>query len=470
MAKAPTGDRRCQVERCVRVGTVWAGEVWACNSHYQHHRVGKPFGVLPPPRRPFTRRPAPPNRGCHVPGCRLVGRKRAGETWACSTHVAQYHRGEPFYVGRRDRPRLSESTCDHEPCGNLGRGWIGPQWLCLAHFALSWPDRDTSVWHAAGGGTSWAMCPMKPAGRQCTEVAGPKGICPTHASLVARRRTASAVGAEQLVLGVTLCRATFGGEPCHRAAWARGLCGTHLGRERQGFDMDARLHGRFSGQPCPFEVVSGQCGGTSEGDGWCITHGRLVAAAGTRCRAVSESGDRCGFPTSPARGLCHTHAVRERRTGDVYKRRNCTICGGEYRVFGASNGFSTCGPACRAIRDQAARRRVADMRRDRAARTIRDRVTIERLIEAYGEQCHLCRGYLCIGAPRYSPYEATIDHLVPISKGGERDAMGNARPAHGRCNAMRNDMDLDVWHEACEWANACWLQEGERRPRRREAA
>ncbi|MGV0868463.1 HNH endonuclease [Corynebacterium kalidii] len=65
-------------------------------------------------------------------------------------------------------------------------------------------------------------------------------------------------------------------------------------------------------------------------------------------------------------------------------------------------------------------RRVTEMRR--------------RVFGAMGRVCHLC------GLPGAD----TIDHLVPRAAGGD-DSLDNLRPAHGDCNALRQDMPLTEW-------------------------
>jgi 5-methylcytosine-specific restriction endonuclease McrA len=57
----------------------------------------------------------------------------------------------------------------------------------------------------------------------------------------------------------------------------------------------------------------------------------------------------------------------------------------------------------------------------------------------------LCRryDYLCAycGA---KPKKLTVDHIIPLSKGG-RDAIGNVLPACSRCNNMKRSVLLIVW-------------------------
>lgn len=57
-----------------------------------------------------------------------------------------------------------------------------------------------------------------------------------------------------------------------------------------------------------------------------------------------------------------------------------------------------------------------------------------RVLATMGTVCHLCG----------RPGADTVDHLVPRAAGGD-DSMDNLRPAHQRCNSMRQDMPLNEW-------------------------
>lgn len=55
-----------------------------------------------------------------------------------------------------------------------------------------------------------------------------------------------------------------------------------------------------------------------------------------------------------------------------------------------------------------------------------------KVIETYGDVCHLC----------HRPGATTRDHLIPYSLGGTDD-LGNLRPAHRRCNSIRGNRTLN---------------------------
>lgn len=56
-----------------------------------------------------------------------------------------------------------------------------------------------------------------------------------------------------------------------------------------------------------------------------------------------------------------------------------------------------------------------------------------KILNKYGGCCGICT------KPFKKMGEVTIDHVVPVSKGGA-DVVENMQPAHYRCNRMKRDM------------------------------
>lgn len=72
---------------------------------------------------------------------------------------------------------------------------------------------------------------------------------------------------------------------------------------------------------------------------------------------------------------------------------------------------------------------------------------IEELAARDGWVCWLCEGEIDPDAIRGHPAAATVDHVVPKSRGG-RTEPANLRLAHRRCNAQRgNDLPELEWPE-----------------------
>jgi 5-methylcytosine-specific restriction endonuclease McrA len=87
----------------------------------------------------------------------------------------------------------------------------------------------------------------------------------------------------------------------------------------------------------------------------------------------------------------------------------------------------------------------AQAARYRAKNTVRQsktakpsRVVIEHLVAAYGAVCYLCSEPVDLDIPRTSRMGATVDHILPLAKGGS-DEFENLQLAHWICNNRKSD-------------------------------
>ncbi|MDJ0003312.1 HNH endonuclease [Rhodococcus fascians] len=53
--------------------------------------------------------------------------------------------------------------------------------------------------------------------------------------------------------------------------------------------------------------------------------------------------------------------------------------------------------------------------------------------------CHICKLVIDPNAPRNSKGQFTLDHLVPLSRGGDPFELTNCAPAHRGCNGRRGN-------------------------------
>ena len=88
-------------------------------------------------------------------------------------------------------------------------------------------------------------------------------------------------------------------------------------------------------------------------------------------------------------------------------------------------------------------RRSSRKRRARLMKIVRVEYTDQQVLEKYGTKCHICSEQIDLTAPRSTSHyrwkqSLHIDHLIPISKGGE-DTLENVRPAHGFCNIRKGN-------------------------------
>jgi hypothetical protein len=80
--------------------------------------------------------------------------------------------------------------------------------------------------------------------------------------------------------------------------------------------------------------------------------------------------------------------------------------------------------------------RAKNVRRQGATNAIR--ITADVIIERDGNLCHLCDVEIDLSLARNSRFGATIDHVIPLSKGG-LDVIDNLRLAHWICNIKKGN-------------------------------
>jgi hypothetical protein len=131
-------------------------------------------------------------------------------------------------------------------------------------------------------------------------------------------------------------------------------------------------------------------------------------------------------------GWCRESAYRERKASGAARRVvahdvNCGECGAT---------FTAKHPSARWCSKDCANRhwgRVrARQRRKASTADYEDREIFER----DGWRCHLCGKKVSRSTSRVHPEGATIDHIVPLSCGGD-DVASNVATAHWRCNAIK---------------------------------
>jgi 5-methylcytosine-specific restriction endonuclease McrA len=66
------------------------------------------------------------------------------------------------------------------------------------------------------------------------------------------------------------------------------------------------------------------------------------------------------------------------------------------------------------------------------------RLAADEVVRTYGANCHICELPIDPSLPRTSKQGLTVDHLIPLSKGGS-DTIENLRPAHWSCNRKKSD-------------------------------
>lgn len=108
-------------------------------------------------------------------------------------------------------------------------------------------------------------------------------------------------------------------------------------------------------------------------------------------------------------------------------------------------GITLC-PRCRLARK--VRRQKQRAKTKRLQRSGGDPITVQAVCERDGWICHLCSDPIPEKASEGWANDPTIDHLIPVSKGGLH-RWNNVKAAHHHCNSERRDAPLpellDEW-------------------------
>jgi 5-methylcytosine-specific restriction endonuclease McrA len=104
----------------------------------------------------------------------------------------------------------------------------------------------------------------------------------------------------------------------------------------------------------------------------------------------------------------------------------------EYRQ-GGHNAFH---PKC-TIEAQRARYRIKTVKRQGLVNKP-SRLAADEVVRIYGSDCAVCNEPIDLNLIRTSKMGLTVDHWIPLSKGGSDD-MSNLRPAHWICNRRKSD-------------------------------
>jgi 5-methylcytosine-specific restriction endonuclease McrA len=72
-----------------------------------------------------------------------------------------------------------------------------------------------------------------------------------------------------------------------------------------------------------------------------------------------------------------------------------------------------------------------------------DFYTEKQIIDIYGNFCHICLNSIDLSLNRRDPMGFQVDHVIPLSKGGE-DKINNVKPSHAICNQQKGNNELTV--------------------------
>lgn len=175
-----------------------------------------------------------------------------------------------------------------------------------------------------------------------------------------------------------------------------------------------------------------------------IAYDSTVKIKCKKCGYVQErnANSKPGIICDKCKGIKRREEPKRARTSKVYAK-NCIECGKEFKTRYSNK--TICSKKCKTRRDN----RVKDIKRRRILRhngKVERSITLDKLIIRDKNICHIC-GEQC----NREDYETTkdghyiagerhpsIDHVIPISKGGTH-TWGNIKLAHMGCNIIKSD-------------------------------
>ena len=118
---------------------------------------------------------------------------------------------------------------------------------------------------------------------------------------------------------------------------------------------------------------------------------------------------------------------------------NCKFCDvlitKPHRLTGVGIKYGVYCDDCR-IAAQRARYRKKTVARQSASKP--SGIWFEQVLETYGSNCYLCESDIDLDLPRTSKRGATVDHIIPLSRGG-LDELDNLRLVHWDCNRAKSN-------------------------------
>lgn len=113
----------------------------------------------------------------------------------------------------------------------------------------------------------------------------------------------------------------------------------------------------------------------------------------------------------------------------------CVVCG---RRFATPHTVTTCSDRCRETKRLEDKREAKQRRRARQRDAFVAPVNRRRIFERDKWRCGLCGKAVKRGAIAPHPLSPTIDHVIPLAKGGTHEP-ANVQTAHYICNSRKSD-------------------------------
>lgn len=222
-----------------------------------------------------------------------------------------------------------------------------------------------------------------------------------------------------------------------RAAWCSDAC-KQIGKRLKSGRISS-VHPHWLMSPVPLgpkivecDVMSAPMLGPSLSD-WPM-FGPTSTPTARQCETCRRWFDGSGLTCSRLCSDQYHKIVKTNASCDI-ATGHCRRCSKPYARPASHDASGCCSPECtRRLRRSVERR----ARRARKRNQIHEPYTLREIAERDGWRCHLCGGKVPDRQYAARDRDATIDHLIPQSAGGD-DIRLNVALAHNRCNWERKD-------------------------------
>ena len=130
------------------------------------------------------------------------------------------------------------------------------------------------------------------------------------------------------------------------------------------------------------------------------------------------------------------HSTYQKKYPDGLVTATCKWCN-QPRTYEFGKSTPTAyHPKC-TVEAQRARYRIKTVKRQGLINKP-SRLAADQVVKEHGNNCAICQKPIDLTLKRTSKMGLTVDHWIPLSKGGSDD-MSNLRPAHWICNRRKSD-------------------------------
>lgn len=251
-----------------------------------------------------------------------------------------------------------------------------------------------------------------------------------------------------------MAKASCSVDGCDRVEYGKGLCNMHWLRVRRHGDVNHTRAKRVGVDPC---AIDG-CEKLQVARGWCTAHWTRWKRHGSptaRLRGEVVDGKRicpdCGFDKpladwsgSLCKQCCADRTARWRqRNPYAPKAWNPCVCAGCGSPFlGNSKQKKYCSRECRSAFKNRDNWKHMNNRRARIRAVWVESFDRLEIFDRDEWQCGLCGEQVDPTARHPDPLSASLDHVVPISLGGQH-SRANAQCAHLGCNVRKGARILE---------------------------